>query len=50
MGLAVTVEELLATSGGREVLRRELEAFRSRYPNVRVVIVDRSGRVIGESP
>ncbi|MDI6866444.1 cobalt-precorrin-5B (C(1))-methyltransferase [Methanoculleus sp.] len=45
-----TVEELLATSGGREVLRRELEAFRSRYPNVRVVIVDRSGRVIGESP
>jgi len=45
-----TVEELVATSGGREVLRRELEAFRSRYPHVRVVIVDRSGRVIGESP
>jgi len=45
-----TVEELMATPGGEEVLRRELEAFRSRYPGVRVVIVDRGGRVLGESP
>ncbi|HQD26442.1 cobalt-precorrin-5B (C(1))-methyltransferase [Methanoculleus sp. DTU007] len=45
-----TVEELSTTSLWDEVARRELAAFRDRYPRVRVVIVDRSGRIIGESP
>jgi cobalt-precorrin-5B (C1)-methyltransferase len=46
----VTVEELSATLLWKEVAGRELASFRVRYPRVRVVIVDRSGRVIGESP
>ncbi|MBA7474539.1 Cobalt-precorrin-5B C(1)-methyltransferase [subsurface metagenome] len=45
-----TVEELSATPLWEEVARREIAAFRVRYPRVRVVIVDRDGRVIGESP
>ncbi len=45
-----TVEELSATPLWEETVRRELRAFQSRYPRVRAVIVDRDGRVIGESP
>ncbi|HOI12594.1 MAG TPA: cobalt-precorrin-5B (C(1))-methyltransferase [Methanoculleus sp.] len=45
-----TVEELSATPLWGETVRREFRAFRARYPRVRVVIVDRSGRIIGESP
>ncbi|BBL67457.1 cobalt-precorrin-6A synthase [Methanoculleus chikugoensis] len=45
-----TVEELSATPLWEETVRRELVAFQSRYPRVRVVIVDRDGRIIGESP
>jgi cobalt-precorrin-5B (C1)-methyltransferase len=45
-----TVEELSATPLWEEVARREVSAFCLRYPRVRVVIVDRDGRVIGESP
>lgn len=45
-----TVEELSATPQWNEVAGRELAAFRERYPHVRVVIVGRDGKVIGESP
>jgi len=45
-----TVEELSATPLWEETADRELRAFRARYPRIRVVIVDRDGRVIGESP
>jgi cobalt-precorrin-5B (C1)-methyltransferase len=45
-----TVEELSATPLWEAVARRELRTFQVRYPRVRVVIVDRDGRVIGESP
>ena len=46
----VTVEELSHTPQWKAVARHELEAFRERYPRVRVVIVSRDGRIIGESP
>jgi cobalt-precorrin-5B (C1)-methyltransferase len=45
-----TVEELSGSPLWEEVARRELRAFCARYPRVRVVIVDRGGRVIAESP
>ncbi len=45
-----TVEELSTTPLWEETARRELAAFRVRYPRVRVLIVDREGRVIGGSP
>ncbi|MFA7198157.1 MAG: cobalt-precorrin-5B (C(1))-methyltransferase [Methanoculleus sp.] len=45
-----TVEELSTTPLWGETVRRELAAFRTRHPRVRVTIVDRDGRVIGESP
>ncbi|KUK98620.1 MAG: Putative cobalt-precorrin-6A synthase, partial [Methanoculleus marisnigri] len=45
-----TVEELSATPLWEAVARRELRVFQVRYPRVRVVIVDRDGRIIGESP
>jgi cobalt-precorrin-5B (C1)-methyltransferase len=32
------------------VARREIAAFQERYPRVRVVIVNRDGKVIGGSP
>ncbi|MFA7561822.1 MAG: cobalt-precorrin-5B (C(1))-methyltransferase [Methanoculleus sp.] len=44
-----TVEELSATPLWEETVRREIHAFRTCYPAIRVVIVDRSGRIIGES-
>lgn len=44
-----TVEELSTTPLWEETARRELHVFQTRYPRIRVVIVDRSGRVIGES-
>ncbi|WP_292520930.1 cobalt-precorrin-5B (C(1))-methyltransferase [Methanoculleus sp.] len=46
----MTVEELSTTPLWEEVACRELAAFLDRHPHVRVVIVDRSGRIIGESP
>lgn len=45
-----TVEELSATPLWEGIARRELAAFQARYPRIRVVIVDRGGRIIGESP
>ncbi len=45
-----TVEELSVAPGWDEVARREIEAFRERYPHVRVVLVSRDGKIIGKSP
>ncbi len=45
-----TVEELSESPLWEEAAHRELCAFSIRHPRIRVVIVDRSGRVIAESP
>ncbi|MDV2481489.1 cobalt-precorrin-5B (C(1))-methyltransferase [Methanoculleus sp. Wushi-C6] len=45
-----TVEELSATVLWKGIACRELAAFRALHPGVRVVIVDRGGRIIAESP
>jgi cobalt-precorrin-5B (C1)-methyltransferase len=44
-----TVEELSGTSRWEATVAQEIELFRERYPRVRVVIVNRDGRIIGES-
>lgn len=46
----VTVEDLLAREGWREVVEASLAAFRRRMPGVRVVLVDRAGRILGGTP
>ena len=46
----VTVEELSTSPQWEEVAGQEIAAFRERYPHIRVVIVNREGKVIEESP
>jgi cobalt-precorrin-5B (C1)-methyltransferase len=45
-----TVEELLSRDGWREAIEPSLAAFHVRMPGVRVVLFDRSGRVLGGIP
>ena len=45
-----TVEELLARDGWRDAVEPSLAAFHERMPGVRVVLFDRSGRVLGGIP
>jgi len=45
-----TVEELLARDGWRGAVEPSLAAFHERMPGVRVVLFDRSGRVLGGIP
>jgi cobalt-precorrin-5B (C1)-methyltransferase len=45
-----TVEELLARDGWRETIEPSLAAFHEGMPGVRVVLFDRSGRVLGGIP
>jgi cobalt-precorrin-5B (C1)-methyltransferase len=45
-----TVEELLTRDGWREAVEPSLTAFHERMPGVRVVLFDRSGRVLGGIP
>jgi cobalt-precorrin-5B (C1)-methyltransferase len=45
-----TVEELLARDGWREAVEPSLADFHGRMPGVRVVLFDRSGRVLGGIP
>jgi cobalt-precorrin-5B (C1)-methyltransferase len=45
-----TVEELLARDGWREAVEPSLAGFHARMPGVRVVLFDRSGRVLGGIP
>ncbi len=44
-----TVEELSASPAWEEIMERELAAFAANHPGVRVVLVARDGRIIGES-
>lgn len=44
-----TVEELSMTPQWDEVAAREIAAFQKRHPHVRVVIVNRDGKIIGGS-
>jgi cobalt-precorrin-5B (C1)-methyltransferase len=45
-----TVEELLARDGWREAVEPSLAAFHERMPGIRIVLFDRSGRVLGGIP
>jgi cobalt-precorrin-5B (C1)-methyltransferase len=45
-----TVEELLARAGWEEVVKASLATFHRKRPGVRVVLIDRSGRVLGGTP
>ena len=45
----LTVEELAASTGGREVLVEEVFAAVRRYPGLRVVLVNRDGAVLADS-
>jgi len=45
-----SVEELLAREGWRELVEASLAAFHQKMPGVRVVLVDRSGHVLGGMP
>jgi cobalt-precorrin-5B (C1)-methyltransferase len=45
-----TVEELLARDGWREAVEPSLASFHERMPGVRIVLFDRSGRVLGGIP
>ena len=47
---AATVEELSATPGFAAIVEKTLADFRRLRPDVRVILVDRNGTVIGESP
>jgi len=44
-----TVEELVASPKGEDVVCRELMSAKERYPHIHVVIVSRDGRIIAES-
>ncbi len=45
-----TVEEFAASPAFLPIMRETLAAFKNERPNVHVVLVDRNGAVIGESP
>ncbi len=45
-----TVEELAATPGFGAIVEETLAEFRQIHPAVRVILVDRNGTVMGESP
>jgi cobalt-precorrin-5B (C1)-methyltransferase len=45
-----TVEELLTRDGWREAVDPSLTAFHEKRPGVRIVLFDRSGRVLGGIP
>jgi cobalt-precorrin-5B (C1)-methyltransferase len=45
-----TVGELLSRDGWRDVVEPCLAAFHERMPGVRVVLVDRGGRILGGTP
>jgi cobalt-precorrin-5B (C1)-methyltransferase len=45
-----TVEEFAETPGFLPAMQSVLEKFSKEYPQVRVVLVNRDGTVLGESP
>ncbi|MBQ3684624.1 MAG: cobalt-precorrin-5B (C(1))-methyltransferase, partial [Methanomicrobium sp.] len=44
-----TVEELVASENGIAAMNFELDAAKARYPWLRIVIIDRNGKVIGDT-
>lgn len=44
-----TVEELVASPKGEDVVYRELVSAKERYPHIHITIVNRDGRIIAES-
>lgn len=44
-----TVEELSVSPGFPAIVKKNLAAFRKQYPGISVVLVNREGRIIGES-
>jgi cobalt-precorrin-5B (C1)-methyltransferase len=45
-----TIEEFAATPGFQPVMQSSLDIFKKEYPNVRVVLVNRDGVILGETP
>jgi len=45
-----TLEEFAASSGFRPAMESSLVHFKEEYPHVRVVLVNRDGRILGETP
>ena len=45
-----TVEELVASPKGKDVVYQELMSAKERYPHIHIMIVNRDGRVIATSP
>ncbi|HRY75118.1 MAG TPA: cobalt-precorrin-5B (C(1))-methyltransferase [Methanoregulaceae archaeon] len=45
-----TVEELSAASCFGDLVKNILQEFTATHPRVRVVLIDRNGRILGESP
>jgi cobalt-precorrin-5B (C1)-methyltransferase len=45
-----TVEEFITRNGWKEAVEASLAAFHRRMPGVRVVLVDRSGNILGGNP
>jgi cobalt-precorrin-5B (C1)-methyltransferase len=46
---SATVEELSVTPAFPAIVEKNLAAFKKRYPQIRVVLVNREGEIIGES-
>ena len=44
-----TVEEMMAGPNGKITLDEELKAAKLKYPRLRIVIIDRSGQVLGDT-
>ena len=45
-----TVEEFAASDGFHHALQTNLTEFRKKYPQVRIVLINRNGVIIGENP
>ena len=45
-----TIEEFAASPGFQPVMQSSLEKFKKEYPHVRVVLVNRDGMILGETP
>jgi len=46
---SATVEELMATPQGGDAMRRAFQRSRAERPGLRIVLVDRQGRLLGDS-
>jgi cobalt-precorrin-5B (C1)-methyltransferase len=45
-----TIEEFAVSSAFRSAMQSSLAEFKKEYPHVRVVLVNRDGLILGESP